>query len=359
MKISNPPSPVHRCDRTLKPAGNRLSILVSASFLLALLLILPPPVPAADDAVVEHETGFYYTVKKGDTLWDLSERFSDSPWLWPDLWQKNSQIANPHWIYPGDRIRLYHRKGLTELTQPAVAPAPAAPEPEPPYFYYSAMDSLSFIKAQPLQPHGAIANTKGKISLIGTEDIVYIRGISEESFARGARYTTYRQMNPVAKVPTDRTYGIQYYPTGVVEISAQEGGYTLARVVQTYRHVKIGDILLPYEKRSRKIYLAESKADMTGVLFGAEENDTILGDKSVAFIDKGIKDGIAPGQEYTLFFREKEQTEPHRTWRSTLLPTVELGAFLVLHAEQENATVLITHAEQAIEPGTPFRSPSP
>jgi len=54
---------------------------------------------------VPHESGVYYTIQKGDTLWDLSERFFDSPALWPGLWTINDQIPNPHWIFPGERIR--------------------------------------------------------------------------------------------------------------------------------------------------------------------------------------------------------------------------------------------------------------
>ena len=52
---------------------------------------------------VPHESGIYYTIQKGDTLWDLSERFFDSPALWPGLWKGNHQIPNPHWIYPTDQ----------------------------------------------------------------------------------------------------------------------------------------------------------------------------------------------------------------------------------------------------------------
>lgn len=53
-----------------------------------------------------------YVVKKGDTLWDISSLFLEQPWLWPELWRNNTQIENPHLIYPGDMLRLRWENGV-------------------------------------------------------------------------------------------------------------------------------------------------------------------------------------------------------------------------------------------------------
>ncbi|HET9036384.1 MAG TPA: LysM peptidoglycan-binding domain-containing protein, partial [Myxococcaceae bacterium] len=57
-----------------------------------------------------------HTVEKGDTLWDLSSKYLGSPWYWPKVWSYNPQIANPHWIYPGNQVRFYPGNGGAQET---------------------------------------------------------------------------------------------------------------------------------------------------------------------------------------------------------------------------------------------------
>lgn len=83
------------------------------SILIALIVF---SVVSSLPAYGQDKKGDVYVVKKGDTLWDLSGEYLNSPYQWPQLWERNQYITNPHLIYPGNSLRLHGR------------PAPIRPE---------------------------------------------------------------------------------------------------------------------------------------------------------------------------------------------------------------------------------------
>ena len=85
----------------LKSLGLALAVLATAAY--------------ADQVVLKDGHPDRHVVVKGDTLWDISGTFLDSPWLWPEIWYVNPQIDNPHLIYPGDVITLVYVDGEPQL----------------------------------------------------------------------------------------------------------------------------------------------------------------------------------------------------------------------------------------------------
>jgi hypothetical protein len=326
---------------------------------------LPSP-PSITDEIIETESGIYYTVKKGDTLWDLSRKFENSPYLWPDLWSGNSQVANPHRIYPGERIRLYRRVDVErhgalpappEVKTAAVA-EPAAETPmdkEKGVFSWSRMDQVGFIRNPPVTPAGSIFKVQGAKKMISTDDIVYITHKGGDSLAPGNRYMVYRLLGKVTDALTEEEIGYQHYMMGVVEITRSEPDYAVGRIIAAFGSIKVDDHLMPYQRRPTEIGKTQPPPGIQGEIIMAEQHNRIIGDHVTAFINRGRKDGVKVGQVYPVFYRENALLDPNSLER-TPLQTVTYGQLVVVHVEENNATVYITQASQAIQAGASFAS---
>jgi len=220
-----------------------------------------------------------YVVKRGDTLWDIAGRFLQRPWLWPEIWQANPQIANPHLIYPGDVISLAYLNRVTAEPGPREeAPINAIPlsEVEPFLKDLRVVDAFEHLPYVVGLEEDRLRATQGQVA--------YIRGLP--SAAPGQRYAVVRPTVRYTHVSRDslccdlfhtddldfrgrRTIDFQQYWTNVLTPDKGQEllGYELQRVNvgtitrgevggiqastllldETGREVRVGDRLIPVD----------------------------------------------------------------------------------------------------------------
>ncbi|MBI5592292.1 MAG: LysM peptidoglycan-binding domain-containing protein [Deltaproteobacteria bacterium] len=308
---------------------------------------------AEEPSVIELESGVYYTVKKGDTLWDISNRYFNTHWRWPQIWSENQQIMNPHRIFPGERLRLYHEawdasSALESLDQPATDQLPVI---ESRYYVYSFIHRIGFVTAQSIAASGQIVLFKGdknvQKTMFGQDESIYVTPSGNTPLKVGDVYAAYRPPVPVLDPESKDSVGFQYYKTGLLRIVESREDYAVAKVEKAFRSVMVNDILLPYEPISSKIKLIPGKGGICGKIFMAEEGTKMFGDNEVAFINKGSEDGIQTGQTYAIY-------EEYRIGAD--LDFVDFGSLLVLHTEATTATVLILSSGRSIQAPGYFRS---
>ncbi len=126
-----------------------------------------------------------YVVQRGDTLWDIAGRFLKRPWLWPEIWQANPQVRNPHLIYPGDVLSLAY------LDRMAVQPGPRVGSP---------INAIPLADVEPFLKNLRVVDQFDQMPyVVGLEDdrlrasegqVVYVRGIA--GAPTGQRYAVLR-----------------------------------------------------------------------------------------------------------------------------------------------------------------------
>ena len=314
---------------------------------------------AAWAQTAETENGYYYTVQKGDTLWGLSQRFSSAPWVWPELWQENSQIiANPHLIYPGQKLRLTRIAGGRPPAGPA-AVAKSSPEPsaEGIGFYYAMIDQVGFVRKQLLAPTATVLRPRNTgLTMMSQGDVVYLHPVPNQALAKGQLMTVYRTLYPIEDEATRGLIGTQHLITGLLEVLTVEPEYAVAQIVRSYRPILPGDKLVPYERRSPWVGIQKSVPGLDAIIFKAEEPLNVFAQFNIGFMDRGRRDGVQPGQIYSVYYRDPLDLGTPSHPRTAYAP-VDCGEFLVLHVEDNTATGLITDAVRELRAGIGVRTP--
>lgn len=291
------------------------------------------------------DTGFYYTIQKGDTLWDLSQKFYNSQWDWPGLWGINKEIKNPHWIYPGNTIRVYLKHEVNK--QPHEKQKRSAVETR---FNYPAIHRTGFIKKEQAPAIGTVLREKEGNIMMSTDDIVYIKPAGQRSFITGHRYQIYSASQVDQTIGASRYRGIKHLIKADLEIIEVNSQYAAGKIKNAYRDVLSGDLVMDFYTRQTTVKVDEYPEPVDAVLICSEDDNVLVNDYRIAFINKGTEDNIHSGNIYTIK-RGKETESVYDIKTGLDIAPVASGRLIVLHTEPSSATVMVLSSKQDIHPG--------
>lgn len=341
------------------------------------------PSPAAEE-------GTLYRIKKGDTLWDVSNTFLKDPFLWPFIWKANPYINNPDLIYAGNKLVI---PGLAPIEQalnagpaptetvdtmapivekpvgqikvadkPAVSPEPIAAEEETPAEengkrtritmseeqVYPVVDkyamlSMGFVDEDEKDDTITGAPEKGK-SIFGYDDIVYVSISGMENINIGDKYLIFTPLHKVRHPKTGRNFGKLIKGLGILEITAKDPSADVltARITLSFDAIEKGNMLTPYQEPLPIYQSAQAKAkDISGYILDVTDKRSINAQTDVVYLDKGIAEGVEPGDRFTVYEEPSERGFPRKM----------LGEVQVLIVKDHTSTAVVQKSSEPMERG--------
>jgi hypothetical protein len=231
-----------------------------------------------------------HNVRRGDTLWGICGYYFHNPYQWPRIWSYNAQIQNPHWIYPGDLVKL--RNGAVE-TGAAAPPAQSARSTNlrgrqvPAETVFLRNDG--FIEDESSN-WGEINGAREDKIFLTDYDEAYLRIGSDHDVKLGQELTVYR---PIRDVGSGKLVQIQ----GTVKVDQwnPKDRVARARVTEALDTIERGARVGPIQRRFEVVPPARNENDVEATVLTSVHAHEFWGANQVVYIDKGEDDGLKPG----------------------------------------------------------------
>ncbi len=317
-----------------------------------------------------------YTVLKGDTLWDISGQFLERPWLWPELWQINPHIENPHLIYPGDRISLVYVEGQPRLTlergaagrtyrvspsdtvtlKPQIRATPL--ESAIPAIQLDAIQGF-LVQNRVVEPEELIAApyvVQGESNrlILGGGDRVYVRGVLPDS----AAYNVVRRGPVYVDPETNETLGQEATYIGLGTAVAQEDDIATMAISSSRAEVRIGDRIMATEERrvDSRFFPSAPDEDVNGQIISVFGGVTQVGTYDVVVINRGEREGLQTGNVMAIYKRGAMARD--RIANETIrLPSERAGLLMVFRVFEKLSYGLVLDSERPLSVDDEVRNP--
>jgi hypothetical protein len=267
-----------------------------------------------------------HTVRRGDTLWDLSAYYYGNPYSWPKVWSYNAHIQNPHWIYPGDQVRMRRaglgdRAGLTDAG-PGGFINRRATVPENTIF----LRSQGFIGDAKRDVWGELVGAREDQMLLADGNHVYMTlrpGVDVKLGQKLTIFRTVRQPQRVqgARKPPGEIVAVK----GTVRVDQWDPRSRVARgqIVESVDVIERGNKIGPVGRRLDVVPPRPNQVDGFARVLTSMYPHVYMAQNQVVFIDRGSKDGLEPGNR--LFIVRKGDS-----WRRSLDTSTRMARDRVL-----------------------------
>lgn len=312
-----------------------------------------------------------YTVVKGDTLWDISGRFLQKPWLWPELWQVNPQIENPHLIYPGDIIHLVYVDGQPRLQlerggarlagdnsrlDPSIRATPldsAIPtirlDAVQSWLVQNRVVTEEEIEAAPYVLQGASERL-----VLGAGDRLYVRGRlpQSESF-------NFVRRGPVYVDPETREFlGREATYIGLGQTLEQNDDIATMFVQSSREEVQIGDRVLPTEERrlASNFFPSAPATEVDGQIISVFSGVTQVGQFDVVVLNAGAREGVDVGNVLAIYKRGA-LAKDRIAGQTIRLPSERAGLLMVYRVFEKLSYGVVLETERPLAVNDEVRNP--
>ncbi len=339
---------------------------------------LPAPALGAIGHDAEGRPGRVHLVARGDTLWDISEAYLGTPWVWPSIWKDNQAIQNPHLIRPGDRIWITPsemRRVTAEEAAALLAGQPAAPQPEaeaaveepaaPPTplaapepearnaLRVSSQDAVGLVTPDELEAAGSIVSSVPSRVMLSQGDQVFV-GMPEGDTQKGNQYTIFRVRENVVDPDSGRLLGHHVEFLGWLEIQQTHPESALAVIRESVGEIAVHDRMLPRTPAPAEIAVQESPGDVDGKISFFANKRTVMGTADFVYLNRGALDGLEVGSPLEVYRESFLADETTRNQR-VRVPERVVAQLLVVKAEPMTSVAFITHTNEELELGDRFR----
>ncbi len=352
----------------MKRRGVRCSVLA----ILCAAFFLPAAVsaqesPAATGAA-QYPEGLVHEVVKGDTLWDLSSKYLGSPWLWPELWERNRFITNPHYIYPGIDVVVFPpppREYAWDFreTAPALQAEPAAamtppslgvtfPTDKEPTRPMLGITPDEFVRAGEFTPErptgiGSIRDGEHPKVAFSEGDKVYLS--LDKEIPADQILGVYRVRGPVRSRTERPVSGYIHFLVGILQVKGKQDGRVMAVVRKSFEDLGRDDLIREEIPSYSPVFPQERADGLEAFVVSGQSAKVELATGDIVFLDRGTDADVAVGDIFRLY-----DGKDSATWGGGIGVAdvrIPVGKAVVLRVLPGSATAYVTSTTQSFPAG--------